>query len=60
MEVVFKREAAGKRSRLLSSMLSLEILIIWALDDFGAELLIAEQASVSPGVQASLGSLKKA
>jgi len=50
MEVVFKREAAGKRSRLLSPMLSLAILIIWALDDFGAELLIAEQASMSPGV----------
>ena len=59
MEVVFKREAAGKRSRLLSPMLSLAILIIWALDDFGAELLIAEQASVSAGVEASFGSLKK-
>ena len=54
-----KREAAGKRSRLLRPMLSLEMLIIWVLEDFGAELLIAEQASVSPGVQASFGSLKK-
>lgn len=54
-----KREAAGKRSRLLRPMLSLEMLIIWVLEDFGAELLIAEQASVSAGVKASFGSLKK-
>ena len=40
-------------------MLSLEMLIIWVLEDFGAELLIAEQASVSAGVEASFGSLKK-
>ena len=59
MEVVSQREAAGKRSGLSSSMLSLGMLIIWALDDFGTELLITEQASVSPGVQASLGSFKK-
>ena len=59
MEVVSQREAAGKRSGLSSSMLSLGMLIIWALDDFGTELLITEQTSASPGVQASLGSFKK-